>query len=152
MSKTKIIDAWFDNKNNISCVIKKSPYGDICGTAYLHEEDLDVANEFTGCAIAEYRCDTKIQQARAKHLRERSNAMKEMWINYMNTPLADNEDFFDVTYFIYQQYQEAEKQANNARKKYLDMKRNDKTFANKLVENKREYRKKMDERLKNKSK
>lgn len=156
MSKTKIIDTWFDNKNNVSCVIKSSPYGHISGMAYLHEEDADIANEFTGCTIAERRADMKIQQARAKHLRERANAMREMWLNLVQRMSQDfdteiPEEYFKYGYYLFKMYKNAEKQADDAHKKYLEMRRTDKEFANKLVEQKREYRKKMDEHFKNKS-
>lgn len=80
MSKVHILDSYY--KMGFSEVEKSSPYGVVKGYAQLGKEDMDIANQWDGCKIAEMRADLEIQKRRTKKLNHRAIVVDEI-VNYM---------------------------------------------------------------------
>lgn len=80
MSKVHILDSYY--KMGYSQVEKSSPYGVVKGYAQLYKEDMDIANQWDGCKIAEMRADLEIQKRRTKKLNHRAIVVDEI-VNYM---------------------------------------------------------------------
>lgn len=80
MSKIHILDSYY--KMGFSEVEKSSPYGVVRGYAQLGKEDMDIANQWDGCKIAEMRADLEIQKRRTKKLNHRAIVVDEI-VNYM---------------------------------------------------------------------
>lgn len=80
MSKVHILDSYYEM--GFSQVEKSSPYGVVKGYAQLGKEDMDIANQWDGCKIAEMRADLEIQKRRTKKLNHRAIVVDEI-VNYM---------------------------------------------------------------------
>lgn len=80
MSKVHILDSYY--KMGFSEVEKSSPYGVVKGYAQLGKEDMDIANQWDGCKIAEMRADLEIQKRRTKKLNHRAIVVDEI-VNYI---------------------------------------------------------------------
>ena len=71
MAHRRVIDCSWDEDTKLASVTLSSKWGKFTGYAKPHDEDVDVANRWSGWRIAEYKCRVKIMKKRAEAMRER---------------------------------------------------------------------------------
>ncbi len=151
MAHNRITVSEYDEDTGTAVVVKSSKFGEVTGMAFCHPEDEDVKNMFTGSYIAEHRADTMLKQIKATNYAARVQGVKhlESVLNEkLDHMLAKDENdklkaaYAEIREFIHRQVNIAEQDAKNAHDTYLNYKKNDKKYAETLVKQKREFRKK----------
>ncbi len=146
----KIIEAKYtpltDSEEYVSStrLVRSTPYGIMEATVYCRKEDADADNRWDGFKMADYKISTEVHRKRAEVYRERAKGVKE---------LADNLKFSfnrgsGATGKMNRQYDYMLKRAEKERNAYRDMRDNYHAYCDVLLEQRRNYRKKMDGHLK----
>lgn len=149
MAHNRITVSEYDKDMGVCAVAKSSKFGEVTGLAFCHPEDDDVKNMFTGSYIAEHRADTMLTQIKAANYAARVQGMEHLK-NVLNTKLDSllykdgydkPDEFAEIRKFIDKQISIAKRDAKIEHDKFLRFKKDDREFAERLVKEKREFRK-----------
>ena len=112
-----------DNKPEYKVTVA-SKYGIFSSTASPCDVDMELASDWTGYILAEYKNNIKIHQAKASILRERMNGIKHAYnvlveqFNAKHNDLQHSENFLKS---LERQYYIAKREYEKAYIKYLDL-------------------------------
>lgn len=125
-------------------LVRSTPYGLMEATVYCRKEDDDADNRWDGFKMADYKISMNLHRKRAAVYRQRAKGMKE---------LVDNLRFsYNINTGIIMrmesQYDSMLKRAKKEKNAYRDMRDNYSAYCDVLLDQRRNYRKKMDEHLK----
>jgi len=91
MIKWKMLYADYDQDTGISKVWIRTEIGTFSGTAYLHDEDRDIASNFEGCRYAEMRAVIKYVHTKVKTLKVKYSALLDVDNSFKATkPYVEN--------------------------------------------------------------
>ena len=136
----KILDASYDPKEMVSQVTKAGKHGTFTAYTRVHPDDIDVANEWDGLLLSEYKVDVMVQQRKAEMFKDRAFGAR-MVLDYLdmgNVPADDP---------VYQRVARCvSNMARNARiedRIYRDARDNFPKFVDMLHEDRREFEKRV---------
>ena len=125
---------------------KTSPYGNVRGAAFVHPDDLDVANQWDGARICEFRCDKEIAKRHRNKMRERYLGAKNLYTHiadwYANKEYTEESEAMFAA--IKRQVTGAYKEYMKAKDKYDKMSQKEYDFCDKVVNTRRNFRKRME--------
>lgn len=152
MSKTKLVHADYNIKDGMSLVTKDSPYGRVFGYAFVNEEeDIEYANQWDGCAIAEMRADLEIQKRRTKKLNVRADAINEALCYVLNNiPMEELSKNNPALYYLEELSFSASKQAKDNQAKLARMKKVLPTKIDALLDERKKVQEQIEKMRKNK--
>lgn len=89
----KILASFYDSESGYSEVTKHTKYGTFTDTAYCHEDDADIMNEWDGCRFAEFKCDIQALHEKIKMMKQRVIGMDQL-IDLLDRPeVAEQIDY-----------------------------------------------------------
>ena len=127
MAHRRVIDCSWDEDTKLASVTLSSKWGTFTGYAKPHDEDVDVANRWSGWRIAEYKCRVKIMKKRAEAMRERYYGLvhyeDQLWHSF---------SYSDVLRY-------AKRDWYKSRDEYRNLKNNFKEFCKDEVDSRRQF-------------
>ena len=127
MAHRRVIDCSWDEDTKVASVTLSSKWGTFTGYAKPHDEDIDVANRWSGWRIAEYKC-------RVKMMKKRAEAMRERYYGIMSyaSMLDDAKYFNDACRWTKHDWYKS-------RNEYRNLKNNFKEFCKDEVDSRRQF-------------
>lgn len=138
MAHNRLGKCVYDEALGVSYVSKGNQYGKFEGSAYCDIDDSDIKNRWDGMRIAEFRCDTKIQKAKAKEMRSRANGIQHAYNVLSNTYGASNE----VVAALGRQAKIAHREAKRETTRYHEMRKDGRAYIDGIVNARRKFREK----------
>ena len=131
--------------NGASFMEKSSPYGMVKGAAFVHPDDLDIANQWDGARICEFRCNKEIAKLHRNKMRERYLGAKNLYEHilqqYETIKLTGEEELMINAMNL--QVKGAHKEYLKTKNKYDNMSQKEYMFCDKVVKARRDFREKM---------
>lgn len=127
MAHRRVIDCSWDEDTKLASVTLSSKWGTFTGYAKPHDEDVDVANRWSGWRIAEYKCRVKIMKKRAEAMRERYYGL----VHYKDQ-LYHSFSYNDALRY-------AKRDWHKSREEYRNLKNNFREFCKDEVDSRRQF-------------
>lgn len=138
MAHNRLGECVYDEALGLSYVSKNNQYGKFEGSAYCDIDDSDIKNRWDGMRIAEFRCDTKIQKAKAKEMTSRSKGIQHAYNVLKNIYGQSNE----VVAALGRQAQIAHREAKRETTRYHEMRKDGRAYIEGIVNARRKFREK----------
>lgn len=140
--RTKISYSSYNDKDKSTCVTKQCKYGTFSSFTIAEDEDLDVANQYTGFRLGEYKCDLQILEKKIKQDSQRTIGIANVIKAVQNS--RDNwteEEQAIIDRFVHQ-YNIAKRDLYNEKELYKKLRENYINYADAEIEYKRKLREK----------
>lgn len=138
MAHNRLDKCVYDEALGVSYVSKNNQYGKFEGSAYCDMDDSDIKNKWDGMRIAEFRCDRKIQKAKAKEMTSRAKGIQHAYNVLKNTYGQSNE----VVAALGRQAQIAHREAKRETARYHEMRKDGRAYIEGIVNARRKFREK----------
>ena len=135
----KILHSDYNPETGVSTVTKTNKWGTVTATSSLHPDDADIANQWDGCAFAEYKADMKLLKKKIRANQHELNGMMNLYQN-----LAQNVKVDDPTMLrIQRQIDIKGRDITNMQEQLYQMKKAFPQMAEKALNDKRAFRNKI---------
>ena len=139
----KIIDFEYNADDGISLLQASSKYGLLSVVAKAHPADEDIANQWDGYRICEYKMDIEFMKHRVRELRARYEGARDAWATVVLNNFTNNNNSLDYTLALLDiegQVNSYKREWSKAKQKYQELKKNYYTFCETVTQLRREFR------------